>query len=82
MSCSLQGRKHVFTPVNTPISYYLEEIKMTCPTNEYLIVINVYNLMTLGAILVLASLAKTLRYSLGKPTWFFYGRWDSTNGCQ
>ena len=27
--------------------------------------------MTLGATLVLASLAKTLRYSLGKPTWFF-----------
>ena len=24
-------------------------------------------------ILVLASLAKTLRYSLGKPTWFFMG---------
>ena len=46
---------------------------MICPINEYIIVINVYNLMTLGAILVLASLAKTLRYSLGKPTWFFMG---------
>ena len=81
MSRSLQGRKHVFTPVNN-LSYYLEEIKMICPINEYIVVINVFNLMTLGAILVLASLAKTLRYSLGKPTWFFYGRWDSTNGCQ